>query len=155
MQDLIDMQDEFKAHTYQVTMWPRKWEAYDRNHDCDWSTVKVSDEDNSSIPDKPGVYSLILKPDIACHPYCSHMMYIGKAKSLKTRFNDYLNEKKRRSGRPKLYRLLNKYYKYTWYCYISAYIDDIGDIEDSLISAFIPPCNTQVPTDISPAKNAF
>lgn len=155
MKDLLDLQDEFKAHTYDITMWPRKWAEYEKDHGCDWQSIKLSREDDTDIPNASGVYSLVVQPSVACHPSCSYMMYVGKAASLRNRFRDYLNERKRRSGRPKIYRLLNKYYEYTWYCFLSLPGGDIDDIEDGLISAFVPPCNTQVPADISPARNAF
>jgi excinuclease UvrABC nuclease subunit len=36
-------------------------------------------------------------------------MYVGRTNSLRRRFNEYLNERKRETGRPKIYRLLNMY----------------------------------------------
>src|SRR2546426_704434 len=78
-----------------------------------------------NIPASPGVYSLLLRPGIADHPACSYLMYVGKTRSLRRRFREYLTREKQETGRPKIFRLLMKYPDHVWFCFTNASNDAI------------------------------
>jgi excinuclease UvrABC nuclease subunit len=155
MQDIIAEQDEFKAHTREFTLWPRKWQACDSGQIQTWSTHRLATEEKKRIPDGPGIYTLLIQPGIVCHPACSYLMYVGQAASLKRRFGEYLTRERRAQGRPKIFRLLSKYSNYVWFCFTLVPRENLEEVETALISAFIPPCNDQLPAEIGSVKGAF
>jgi excinuclease UvrABC nuclease subunit len=155
MQDIIAEQDEFKAHTQEFTLWPRKWQACDCVPMQTWSIHRLATEERRRIPNGPGIYTLLVQPGIVRHPACSYLMYVGQALSLRRRFGDYLTRERRAQGRPKIFRLLSKYSDYVWFCYTVVPRENLQEVEDALISGFIPPCNDRLRAELRPAKGAF
>lgn len=152
--DIIAEQDEYVSNTYQMVLWARKWVEYP-GLAFKWSVHKLGETERSNIPVGAGVYSLLVQPGIADHPGCSYLMYIGKANSLRRRFGDYLTSERRAKGRPKVFRLLNKYSEYLWFCYIELPSDCIGEVEEWFINAYHPPANDQYPAEVSKIVGAF
>lgn len=153
--DIIREQDEAIAHRREFILWPSKWEGFDRTKVYGWQWHKLDASERPNIPDEPGIYTLLIQPGIAGHPLCSYLMYVGQAVSLRTRFADYLTRERRESGRPKIFRLLNKYSNYIWFCFTIVPEETLDDVEDSLMNAYIPPCNDQLPIEIRPVRGAF
>jgi hypothetical protein len=125
VQDLIDEQDDMKAHTHRFYLWPKLWHEYEPKYalSFNWQVYSLRSDQVWQIPEKPGVYTLIIQPGIALHPYCSYLAYVGKTdRTLRERFKEYLNEKKRATGRPKLLRLLNKYDEYVYFCSVLSHM---------------------------------
>ena len=150
--DLIDEQDDMKAHIHQFSLWPKLWLEYTQQHSFsfDWQIFPLKADQIGNIPEKPGVYTLLIQPSIALHPLCSYLAYVGMTdRTLRERFKEYLSEKKRITGRPKVLRLLNKYEDHVYFC--CAEVDDQGlitQIEDALIGAWVPPFNDKYPARI-------
>lgn len=153
MHDIIKDQDEMKAHEHHFILWPRQWEKYHDTHN--WKICRLNEMEKDQIPNRSGVYSLLVQPGIANHPACSYLMYVGKTKSLRRRFMDYLNERKCETGRPKIFRVLNKYKDYVCFCYTTVRKDDLSGVEDNLLVAYIPPNNDQYPAEIRCIVGAF
>ncbi len=151
--DVIQEQDELKAHEHHFYLWPRKWKKYLDTHN--WEICRLNATERDRIPKGSGVYSILIQPGIANHPACSYLMYVGKTESLRRRFMDYFNEKKRETGRPKIFRILNKYEDYVCFCYTIVSISDLSDVEDNLLIAYIPPNNDQYPAEIRRIVGAF
>jgi hypothetical protein len=139
VQDLIDEQDDIKAHTHRFYLWPKLWLEYIPKYaiSFNWQVYSLRLDQVRRIPEKPGIYTLIIQPGIALHPHCSYLAYVGKTdRTLRERFKEYLNEKKRVTGRPKLLGLLNKYDKYVYFCCTEVRDQSlIAQIEDDLIGA--------------------
>src|SRR5262249_53187672 len=150
--DIIKDQDDMAAHTYPVVLWPRLWKAYNDPANRKWQQHRLASSERSHIPSSPGIYTLLIQPGIADHPACSHLMYVGKASSLRKRFGDYLTKEKRKTGRPKIFRLLNKYPNNLWFCFTLIPKKSLVKVEDGLITAYMPPCNDEVPADIRPVR---
>lgn len=155
--DLIEEQDQLIAHRYDFFLWPRQWKAYNLSDSFNWKIHPFQRNQVKHIPREPGIYSFVIQPGIASHPHCSYMMYIGKTcNTLRDRFRDYLDEQNDPNGRRKVVRFLHKYQGYLHFCCSTiAETEQIKKIEDALISAFLPPCNSQFPADIRPAIGAF
>jgi len=151
--DIIQEEDDMKAHEHHFILWPRQWKKYLDTHN--WQTYRLDTTEKDRIPNQSGVYSLFIQPGIANHPACSYLMYVGQAKSLQRRFMDYLNERKRGTGRPKIYRFLNKYQDYVWFCCTTVRKVDLTKVEDNLLNAYIPPANDQYPAEIRRIIGAF
>jgi len=153
--DIIKEQDDMKAHCWDLVLWPKKWQDYHCSQAGDWETYRLGDVERESIPDQPGIYTLLVQPGIAKHPACSYLMYVGQATSLHRRFGDYLNRERRATGRPKIFRLLNKYSDHLWFCFSRIPQESLTEVEDALIAAHVPPCNDQLPAEIRAVRGAF
>ena len=153
--DITDDQDERMKHLWQFTLWPRQWQSYQSEPPYQWEMYKLIESERQNIPDSAGVYTIIVQPQVFTHPACMYLMYAGKSRSLRRRFGEYLNERSRRTGRPKLLRVLNKYPDHTWFCFSVVPEARISSVEDALLSAYIPPCNDRFPAPISRIGDAF
>ena len=122
-----------------------------------WTVVKLEDASRKAkaVPSKSGVYTLLVQPGIASHPSCSFLLYVGQAKSLLKRFGDYLAREKKETGRPKIFRILNRYDGYLWFCFSQVAAADLDHVEDSLIESYVPHCNDDFPADLRPVVGAF
>lgn len=151
--DIIKDQSAAFAHVHEFVLWPKGWKEYTDKHS--WKIIKLDRENKIKVATQAGIYSLLVQPGIAGHPACSYLMYIGKTTSLRRRFGEYLDEKKRETGRPKIFRLLNLYQGYVYFCYSTFDMDSINNAENELMVAFIPPKNDQYPAEISKIMGAF
>lgn len=147
--DIINEQNEYQAHRHQFALWRRKWQEYRDVNALDWQIYPLADHERQRIPNEPGIYTLLVQPGIANHPACSYLVYVGRTGSLRRRFGNYLNQEKRETGRPKIFRLLNMYPDHTWFCFSVVPETDLGAVEDALITAYIPPANDRLPAEIS------
>lgn len=157
VQDIIREQDELKSHSIEFVLWPRQWLRHKDNQDYQWYTYKLAIDNLSQIPNDSGIYTLIIQPAIFAHPACSYLMYVGQTISLNRRFKQYLTSEKRATGRPKIYRMLNRYTDNLWFCYTPIPSADLDSIEDRFVAAFVPPCNSdnRLPAELRHAKGAF
>ncbi len=155
--DLIDEQDQLKAHQYKFSLWPRAWAAYNLPDPFKWEIYPFQQDQIDNIPSQPGIYSFVIQPGIASHSNCSYLVYIGRTeRTLRVRFREYLREQNKREGRPKIVRLLNKYQDYLYFCCsVIAETERITEIEEALINAFLPPCNDQFSAEMSRVIGAF
>lgn len=152
---LEQQQDDMKSHAHEFILWPRQWEQYKLTTNLIWEVHRLDDAERAKIPNVAGVYTLLVQPGIADHPGASFLMYVGKTKSLNRRFGEYLNEGKRITGRPKLFRLLRKYPNNIWFCFSRVSAKKLRKVEDDLIVAYIPPANDKFPASISKVVRAF
>lgn len=164
MYDLIN-QEKTQLSTYHVNSFflpSYKWTSYPNKVSLTWTTVKFSRSLKDTIPDdKIGVYTFIVKPEIANHPECSYLLYVGKVqaekRSLRQRFQEYLYEMNpQRKGRFHIQTMVRNWEDFLWFCY--ATVSDntvIKDLENALITAFIPPFNDNFPGNLGQARKAL
>lgn len=153
--DVIKDQDDLAGHTYEFVLWPRQWRSYVSTRTHSWIFHRLDERERSNIPSASGIYTLLMQPGIANHPQCSNVMYVGKAVSLRNRFGEYLSKERRETGRPKIFRLLNKYDEHLWFCFTLVPKRQLQAVEDALINAYVPPCNDSLPADLRPVRGAF
>jgi hypothetical protein len=153
--DILDEEDQKRNHTHDLVLWPLKWSGYQFSGIRNWQTCRMLLSEKSNIPNQPGIYTLLIQPGIAYHPASSYLMYVGQSNSLRRRFSEYFQEKKRETGRPKILRLLNKYPDHIWFCFAQLSESELDAAEDALIAAYMPPCNDQIPARVRPGRGAF
>lgn len=153
--DIINQVGEMKIHRYEFVLWQRKWQEHRGIYPLSWRVYPLAKSQRAAIPQEPGIYTLLVQPGIANHPACSYLMYVGQTKSLRRRFGDYLNERRRETGRPKILLLLNLYPEHTWFCFSPVPMDKLDAVESALITAYIPPANDQLPAEVSAIRRAF
>lgn len=132
---------EAQLHSYQFTLWPLQWATYSGSHQ--WQLTKLINSEREEIPDGSGVYTLLAMPEVANHPVCSYMMYVGRTVSLRRRFGEYLSKERRPQGRPKIVLFLDMYPDNVWFCYTLVQSSSMHLVESGLRDAYIPPLNDQ------------
>jgi excinuclease UvrABC nuclease subunit len=153
--DLTQEQDELASFRYTFNLWPRQWLVCAYHVPFQWQTYKFVDSERENIPIESGIYTFVVMPYLFGHPSCAFLMYVGRTNSLRRRFSDYLREKGNEQARPKIVRLLNKYPDNIWFCYTVIAKADISHVEDTLIEAYMPPCNDQFPASVRRILKAF
>ena len=151
--DLVAAQDEYQKHVWSICLWPVQWETCDPALKLRWDSVALNSEHRSKVPDATGIYSLVVQPAIAGHSGCSYLMYLGKTENLHQRFGDYLTSE--RTKRPKVVRLLEMYRGYIQFFYSTVDETALDDMEDQLINALVPPCNSKFTGALKEARGAF
>lgn len=142
MSDIFNDRQEAKSHVQDFTLWPKIWNSFKLNITLTWDERTFESSEANNIPEEPGVYTFVIKPEIASHPACAYLVYTGKAKDLKRRFKQYLevqNQKRRHS--PKIEQGLMQYKGYLFFIYSLLKKKSITKVEQVLIDGFIPPWN--------------
>ena len=153
--DLIDQRRELKEHSYEFILVPRLWSNFAYPWRLQWRTVPLRASRADRLPATPGVYALIVKSGVAARLAASYLMYVGKSKSIRRRFRDYLRESKSRFARPKLAILLRLYARELHFRYALVPLVRLETTETQLIGALLPPANDQLPAVIRAARAAF
>jgi hypothetical protein len=153
--DLVQLIDVAKGHVInRVICWPDRWKLFTPPPGItwNWQSVPFDKSSSSAVPnDQHGLYSFILSPGVASHPRNHLVLYIGKADkmTLRERFHSYFRDM-RRVSRPAITYVLTKYFGYLEFCFTPvAQSVDIDPGEGSLLSALIPPYNTDFPGEVS------
>ena len=142
----------FDEHSVEFILDPHQWGALALPMPLTWNIVPFNVNCTQNIPNNTvGVYSFVVQPDIANHPNCSYLMYIGQTKnqSFRRRYQQYLQYQRTKKGRHLVVYMLNTWPDHLWFCYATIqqtqYIDEI---EDRLLSAYLPPVNSEYPADV-------
>lgn len=139
---------EAGLHSFTFTLWPQQWATYSASHQ--WQLTRLDISKRDSVPDSPGIYTLLVRPEVADHPVCSYMMYVGKTVSLRRRFGEYLNKERKPSGRPKIFLFLDMYPNNVWFCSTLVQSSSLNLVESGLRDAYLPPLNDQFAGELSP-----
>jgi hypothetical protein len=114
---IVDEIDDSIVHSWTFCLWPTQWMTYNLSDPFNWEIHPFHRDQINNIPNEPGIYSFVIQPGIASHPYCSYLMYIGQTeRALRVRFREYLYERRNLRGRRRILRLLNKYQGYLHFC---------------------------------------
>ena len=154
--EVHELRDHFLAHARRFILSPRQWEACPEYSDLKWTIEAFSEEDRDNVPDdEQGIYTFVIYPGVAGHPACAYLVYVGKTErqGFRKRYAQYLAAS---LSRPRLYDVLRKWKGYIKFCY--APVSDpgeIGSIEDALIAAFLPPCNSMFPGTVRASVKMF
>jgi len=145
-----------KYHIKKFILCPEHWEAY-RNVKLDWKKVRfVAAEMKKKLPEKPGLYSFLLQPNVGGHNSIHFLLYIGETtkQTLRERCTDYLPEAKKKKARVTIRSMVRKWPKHLW-VYFAA-VDDvkiIKQLEEDLLKAYVPPFNQRFTAKVGKAEN--
>jgi len=139
---------DYKVH--KLVLFPKAWKECKVPTKLHWKKIRFDSKNAPNVPaDERGVYSFVVEPNVANHPACSYLMYVGKTeRNFRKRYQEYLRDFSLASGSRRLHvaGMLNKWQGYLWFCY--APIKDsalITSTEDALLAGFIPPTNVELP----------
>jgi hypothetical protein len=68
--DLIDIEaiDQAKSHMSSFMLWPEKWNAFNVDtSNYTWHEFRFKKTSLARVPDQMGVYTFVIKPNIAKH----------------------------------------------------------------------------------------
>lgn len=160
--DFIENQDKVKSRKVEFTLMPEAWQKFritQKAFPCTWKIIKLDEgcKNDLDLITRPGIYTLIVQPDIATHTACSYLMYVGQTHNLHQRFLNYLRTEKRIRKRPNIFRLLNIYGDHIWFCFTKVAADKLDEYENALMNAYIPPVNDEnrLPAEMRPLVGAF
>ena len=92
---------EFWRYTVEFILNPSQWSALTLPVTLNWNIVRFSQNQVLNVQDdEVGVYSFVVKPDIANHSNCSYLMYVGQTtdQSFRTRYRQYLQYQRTQTG---------------------------------------------------------
>ena len=143
-------------HVKRMVLSPYQWAACQLALDLDWEAVKFTPRNMRRVPKTRGVYTFLVQPGIANHPSCSYLLYLGETQDqdFRKRYQQYLREKRNsdKSARPHVADMLQKWDGFLWFCYARIDQDNIiEDIENTLLTAYLPPTNKDFPANVSRA----
>lgn len=149
----IDEEPEVRSYRVdRFILYPNYWNSYPNALHLNWTGLKFTEENKENVPnDQKGVYSFVVDSGIANHPSCRYLFYIGKTdkQDFRTRYNQYLREESSRKPRRHIVRMIKKWPEHLWFYYAPVLEDSIiQQLEDDLLSAFIPPMNRAFPAHV-------
>ena len=114
-----------------MVLAPKHWQACKLPVKLSWRGVKFDKSNLNNVPkNAKGVYSFVVKPEIANHPNCAYLLYVGKAQeqALRDRFAQYFDEKAKGddSRRPHITEMLLKWDGFLW-LYLFTALVGIGE----------------------------
>lgn len=142
-------------HVKRLLLSPPQWKKYASplKDSLKWTSIPFGPASTTKVPiDRGGVYSFVVAPEIANHPFCHYLLYVGKANKFRSRYNKYLADFRKeaiRTDQPHVTAMLQKWEKNLLYCF--APIDEVHLIEETemrLIQAYLPPTNKRIDGDI-------
>jgi hypothetical protein len=154
--DLIEG-EYFARHSHTVVLWPQRWGELVLPLGLQWTVVPFDAASTNGVSDQPGVYAFVIQPQTAFTLPTSYLMYIGKSdRPLRQRYRDYLRERDADDIRPKLLRILPLYGGHLFFAFAPA-PDGVSpaEIEQALLSAFIPPGNDRIDAQVHRIRKAF
>ena len=137
---------------------PSLWAEFTIPITLDWKVVKYDKREKGKLPQVAGVYTFIVRPGIANHPECSYLLYVGKTdrQTLRDRFLQYFSEAKKEKGREHIKLMLNTWESNLWYCFAEiSNTTIIDDIENALLTAYVPPMNRDFKGKLGKALKAW
>jgi hypothetical protein len=150
MDDPFSKKKPFELGNYRVNrmvLSPKHWKKFSSPTKLAWKGTKFKTSNAKKVPDvKGGVYSFVVQPDIAEHPSCAYLMYVGmtKKQTLRARFNQYFRHQTDTSRRTNISKMLRLWDKHLWFYFASiADLTKIEATEQALLNAYLPPVNDQ------------
>ena len=158
--DIIPSANIARNYLQKFILWPRQWRSLSLPIRLTWKCIKYTKGNMRKLPKQKGVYAFTVKPKIGNLNNVCYLMYIGKAKdqTLRTRCRQYFYEQHKPKPRIRIMRMLSNWSNnlYLYYAAITSTTISVDSIEDKLISAFIPPINSEFPGTLSSiAKDVY
>lgn len=160
--DLIADVDHHKANLWSVYLDLKKWREFQSSSDLCWIRHKFNGSNKKYIPKERGIYVFTIALDSSLLPEHGYILYMGITghegnSNLYKRYNQYLGDLNRKSGRPKVYNMLARWNGDLFFSYVPIQDKRISlkKIETDFLSAIRPPVNERdFKANISSAKRA-
>jgi hypothetical protein len=142
---------EFRAKKdgeYQFKLYPQLWKSTDvanYYNGRQWTIVPFS-APPPALPDVPGIYMFVVGPYCGGLKDHSYIFYVGKAKSIRKRYDNYIDEKAGRGHNPRgpIMLLLNDFDGFLYFHFTEVPEADLERAENLLKDNLTPVSNTQL-----------
>lgn len=146
--ELLAQFEAEKAGMYSFRLYPELWKTAELGayyNGRAWNSVKFA-EPPPDIPTTSGIYMFVVGPYCGGIQDHSYIFYVGKAKNLRTRYGDYLNEKAGKVASPRklVMTFLNNFEGFTYFHYTLVPEDELASAEALLKDNLTPHANTQI-----------
>jgi hypothetical protein len=142
----------YALHVRKFFMFPEFWLDPDKQlsfvKDAAWKEIAFDKANQSSVPDKKGIYAFVVKPAYPNFIETKYLFYVGKTtRTLRIRFGEYVTERDGGGKYRTLVREMLRLYDghLSFYCLELDDIDQITDFENRLLNSFVPYVNTDIP----------
>lgn len=146
--DLVADTVRYKGSCHSFFLDLKAWRKFQSKVELNWTKVRFNKENRKEVPKERGIYvfSVALSPSFL--PEHGYMLYMGitgdsSAATLYSRFGQYLLERHRRSGRPKVCLMLEQWEDDLFFSFVP--LSDrrlsLCKLENEFLSAVIPPVN--------------
>lgn len=134
-----------------MLLYPKQWKNFKSpiKHPLEWKRVKFGLGNAMDVPvEYGGVYTFVVRPQVAEHPQCAYVMYVGKAVKFRNRYYTYQGYYRKNfwdSPQPHVAEMIQKWSEYLWFYY--AEVKDkslIKATESNLIQTLTPPSNRDI-----------
>ena len=137
-----------KAGEYQFRLYPQLWKSNDlKNYYTGrtWNVVKFADPP-PTLPEASGIYMFVVGPYCGGLKDHSYIFYVGKAKNIKRRYSNYLDEKEGRGENPRgpIMLLLNDFDGFLDFHFTEVPEAELDRAEGLLKDNLTPVSNTQL-----------
>jgi hypothetical protein len=156
--DIVDV--AFHGSIFEVRMQysTKAWKVA-ASSDRTWQELPFPPQPRSLVPNSPGVYVFVIRPNLFNLPEASGLLYVGKATSLYDRVGAYTGEIDKRhalSTRPHIWRMVNVWNGHLHYLYTTtATVQEAEELEDEMLEALLPYFNKEFPAETSIRQRAF
>lgn len=134
---------------YDFMLYPELWKnpeiaAFYQHRQ--WDFRKFEQNPEPPIPDESGIYMFIVAPRCGGISDHSYIFYVGKATSLRSRYQNYLLEQKGEGVNPrtKVVRFLDHLKDFVFFYYTPVTADQLTEAENLLKDNIAPTANTQL-----------
>lgn len=154
LNDLAIMKD------YNVDMYfnPDSWSHNDFSI-RKWKIVNFPPNPRNSIPRVSGVYAFVVEPNIFDFNAGRGLFYIGKATVLYERISSYISEIGKdfmKTKRPHIWKMINRWDGHLKYYFtITESVEEAEELEDKMLTAFMPYFNRQFEAETSQKRRAW
>lgn len=157
---LIDTQT--RSATFTIS--PPEFGRADISPRLQWQSVKFSPASKRMIPTEPGLYAFVVRIQHEGLPPNGWVMYIGQtgdgasSATLRSRFGQYLQNKEKPRGRPKVFFMLNAWDESLEFFFAPepGRKMQLEQLETELLGAFRPPFTDRTyPASYMSPSNAF
>jgi hypothetical protein len=158
--DILDLSSKGDIFKVESSLDRRQW-AKAPPKSLTWASLKFPPDKATrrGLPNDAGVYVFVAEPDLFSLPQTSTLLYVGKAKKIRSRIRAYIAELKIRfakSARPHIWRMTNVWHGHLKYYYTTtASVADAEALEDEMLVALNPYFNKEVPAELSQKVRAF
>jgi hypothetical protein len=146
--DLVARADVYKAGLYQFYLDITEWRKFNPGIPLVWQRVKFDSAAKTQIPKQRGLYVFTVEADGLGLPVHGYIMYVGitgntSDATLRSRFGQYLREKEKARGRPRVVYMLNKWTADLVFNFMPVPDPtvDLAKIEQSFLDTIKPPVN--------------
>jgi len=125
---------------------PNLWRNKPTTVQLNWTSYKFTKENKNSIPEEKGIYMFVVSHKADWIPENNYILYVGQTgykkphRTLKVRYQDYLNDQKSSRDRKKINEMLNLWKDDIYFvCSTVPPRTHLGKLEARLTECLIPP----------------